>query len=198
MTDLNEIQEFLGIEIADDKRLRDGKKKYNKNRYYYYKDHYYIVELTQGKWMVLDDSVNSRRLLRKHCWRFSNGYAMTEADGSTKSYHQVLLDYEAGMVVDHINRNRFDNRLVNLRITSYQQNNRNRSKRTDNTSGKQGVNKTVDKRYGLSYWTVQIRNNDGKNIQKHFSIKKLGDAEAKRQAIAKRIELEQLYDYDGE
>jgi hypothetical protein len=198
MTDLNEIQEFLGIEIADDKRLKKGKKKYNKNRYYYYKDHYYIVELTQDKWMVLDDSVNSRRLLRKHCWYFNNGYAMTTVDGSLKRYHQILLDYEAGMVADHINRNRFDNRLVNLRITTHRQNNRNRSKRTDNTSGKQGVNKTVDKRYGLSYWTVQIRNNDGKNIQKQFSIKKLGNAEAKRQAIAKRIELEQLYDYDGE
>ena len=41
MATLQEIQDFLDIEIGD-KRLRPGKKYKNKNKYYYYEDQYYI------------------------------------------------------------------------------------------------------------------------------------------------------------
>ena len=44
MTSLINIQNILNIENVD-KPLRDGKKKINKNLYYYYKDQYYIIEL---------------------------------------------------------------------------------------------------------------------------------------------------------
>ena len=47
-----------------DKPLRNGKKKANKNRYYYYKDQYYIIELTKGQWMISEDSTKTRELLR--------------------------------------------------------------------------------------------------------------------------------------
>jgi hypothetical protein len=41
--------------------------------------------------------------------------------------------------IDHINGNRSDNRLINLREATKQQNNRNACKRKDNTSGIKGV-----------------------------------------------------------
>jgi hypothetical protein len=50
---------------------------------------------------------------------------------------------------------------------------------------------------GHDYWRVSIRNNN-KNIQKCFSIAKLGDDEAKRQAIEHRKNLEIKYGYIGD
>lgn len=41
--------------------------------------------------------------------------------------------------VDHINLNRSDDRIVNLRIATHQQNNANRRALVNNTSGKKGV-----------------------------------------------------------
>lgn len=42
-------------------------------------------------------------------------------------------------VVDHINQNTFDNRIINLRIASTTQNAANKPKRRDNSSGITGV-----------------------------------------------------------
>lgn len=54
--------------------------------------------------------------------------------------------------IDHINRNRADNRIENLREVSRTQNNYNHPMRTDNTSGVRGVswNKIKNK------WRVYI------------------------------------------
>ena len=104
MATIEQIQEFLGFEIPEGKTLREGKHKPKKNQYYYYQDHYYIVKLTKGKWMVLDDSPKTRRLLRKHTWYWGTRYASTTVDHKTKTLHQLLIQYDKGLVADHINR----------------------------------------------------------------------------------------------
>ena len=197
MATLNIIESFLNIEIGD-KRLKDGKKIPNKNQYYYYEQAYYIVKLTKDKWMIAEDCQKTRVLLRKHCWSVNDGYASTNVNKSTKQWHQLFFNYEAGLVADHINNRRYDNRIDNIRIVTPGDNNRNRTKRSDNTSGKQGVGRETDKRVNLHYWKVQIQDNTGKTISKRFSIKKLGDAEAKRQAIEYRRQLEVQYGYIGD
>ena len=102
---------------------------------------------------------------------------------------------------DHIDRNSLNNDRTNLQWTTSSGNSRNRTKNSKNTSGKQGVSRWTDKRNGLNcqdYWKALIRDNDHKVISKVFSIKKLGDEEAKRQAIEYRKELEILYGYIGD
>jgi hypothetical protein len=196
MAELNEILEHLNVDLPEGKRLRKGKKHENKNRYYYFRDFCYIVKLTQDKWMILDDSKKSRELLRKHFWCYANGYAVTNVGGTLKSYHRLMLHYEDHLVADHINRCKFDNRSDNLRIVTQKQNMRNKSKRTDNTSGMTGICKC--KNGGYEYWTTYIYNDEGKRIKKLFSIKKLGNKKAKRRAIEQRKEWEEEYGYDGE
>jgi hypothetical protein len=200
MTTLNEIANFLEIEIGD-KRFKDGKKHKHKNRYYFYENQYYIVELTQGKYMICEDSKKTRQLLRLHCWRIrTDGYALTHFGNTTKSWHQLDLKYQKGLVADHLNNNRFDNRHKNLRITTPLGNSRNRTKHSNNVSGKQGVSfksrKQGNKTY--EYWYVQINNNDGKRISKRFSILEHGSDEAKRLAIEWRKQTEIKFDYLGD
>lgn len=58
-----------------------------------------------------------------------------------------------GYMVDHINHIRTDDRLENLRAVSSQDNNRNRSRASNNTSGATGV------RYEAGKWRVRIKIN---------------------------------------
>jgi hypothetical protein len=49
------------------------------------------------------------------------------------------LRVENGYIADHVNHNTLDNRKRNLRICTKEQNSRNRSTQSDNTSGVPGV-----------------------------------------------------------
>lgn len=82
-------------------------------------------------------------VLNNHCWAksTSNGYATTRI-GSTSSAtaQSVIMGCPPdGMVIDHINRNRLDNRKSNLRFTTRKENARNRGTMSNNTSGYTGV-----------------------------------------------------------
>jgi len=198
MTTLNNIEAFLNLEIGD-KKLKDGKKYNNKNQYYYYEQAYYIIKLTNDKWMIAEDCQKTRKLLKKYCWRIDkDGYARTNVDKSTKKWHQLSHQYEDGLVADHINNKKFDNRHDNIRIVTSSDNSRNKTVRSDNTSGKQGVYHYINKRNGLHYWRVNITDNNGKSIYKYFSFKNLGNEEAKRQAIECRKQLEIQFGYIGD
>lgn len=200
--DLQQLLTHLDIDLPENKSLRFGKKRKNKNRYYYFRDDYYLVSLTQGKWTVMENCRKTRELLRLHCWYYHNGYAKTMTrDKELKSFHKLFLEYGDGYVADHINRCRSDNRSENLRVVTYSVNMRNKSKRSTNTSGKQGICKfTLKQKSGKidTYWRVQINNNNGKKISKYFPVSKYGENRAKRLAIMKRKELEILYGYNGD
>ena len=195
MTTIAEIEEYLNVETGD-KKLCVGKHKKNKNQYYYFKDEYYIVKLSQDKWMIASDCKRTRRLLRLYTWIYVRGYTRNRKDGLY--FHREVINTDDDLIAHHVNRKPFDNRVNNLRKVTQVDNMRNKSKYSNNTSGKQGVSRLTYEKSGFEFWKVQIRDNDNKRIQKYFSIKKLGDDEAKRQAIACRQQLEQEYGYLGD
>lgn len=53
--------------------------------------------------------------------------------------HRALAGAAKGQLVDHINQNRLDNRRKNLRVCTRSQNQMNRGKQVNNTSGFKGV-----------------------------------------------------------
>lgn len=82
-------------------------------------------------------------------------------DGKYKSFamHRLLTDAPKGLMVDHVNGNRFDNRKLNLRFATNQQNQQNIHKPARSSSGFRGVgwSKAREK------WKVQVKY-QGKSI----------------------------------
>jgi hypothetical protein len=72
-----------------------------------------------------------------------NGYRYIKINGRQYRAHRLAFLYMTGEFppeqCDHINHNRLDNRWINLRLVSNQENQRNRSMRADNKSGFTGV-----------------------------------------------------------
>lgn len=72
-----------------------------------------------------------------------NGYLLIMVQGRRYKVHRLAWLYMSGewpkLDIDHINRDRTDNRIENLRDVSRKQNLQNASKRSDNTSGHPGV-----------------------------------------------------------
>jgi hypothetical protein len=93
--------------------------------------------------------------------------------------------------VDHINHNKTDNRIENLRWVTKKDNSRNHSMSKRNTSGEQGV--CFGKRGNYSYWIAHWIDNQGKKKSKYFPIKKYGDTQAKKLAIEYRKKMVDKY-----
>ena len=194
MASLEEIQNYLNFDL--NRRLRDGKKQPLKNRYYYYRGKYYIVELSQNKWTILEDCPITRRLLENYIWCVLSNYTATNIDKTTKYFHQLSQNYNIG-VADHINGCKYDNRLQNIRICSQRDNTRNRRLTINNTSEKGGVSIRRDKK-GKCYWRMSITTNDNVRMDKYYSVDIHGYEESKTMAINERKRLETLYGYLGD
>ena len=191
MASLNIIEEFLNIQIGN-KQLKNGKNKENRNQYYYYQNRYYIVSLLNEKWIIMSTNNQTRDILTNQILRNSEGYAQTTINDSTKKLHQLLLVCPNNMVVDHVKRNKFDNRLENLRIVSVHDNNRNKSKPNTNTSGFVGVWKDKNS------WVAFINDDQGKKLRKSFSIKRHGENESLEMAKNQRAIWKQEFGYLGD
>ena len=83
--------------------------------------------------------------------------------------------------IDHINRIRTDNRIANLREVSHKQNQQNKSKRHDNTSGHPGV-----------YWNKQNSKWQAKIAHNYKDIH-LGYFATLEEALSARKAAEKLY-----
>lgn len=67
--------------------------------------------------------------LQKYSFRYEDGkYIKTVKNGKTIYLHQLVRGKQEGMEVDHINRNKLDNRKSNLRIVTSKENSNNKPK----------------------------------------------------------------------
>ena len=115
----------------------------------------------------------------------ASGYCQIEIDGKFYRAGRLACFYMTGSwpecVIDHINGNRSDDRWVNLRSASYQENARNRTACRRNKSGKVGVHKAPKK----GWWSASIGVN-GRGIR-------LGQFRRKADAITARLKAERKY-----
>ncbi len=115
-----------------------------------------------GSYTILYDDIDEP-LIRSYRWHISkssqrNGYltVFTKCSKSGKNLylHRLILNPPSGLLVDHINMDRLDNRRCNLRLASSAQNSYNRPLRRDNASGYKGV--FFDDRNNRQCWLAQI------------------------------------------
>jgi len=83
--------------------------------------------------------------LQQHLWYLgSDGYPQTNITENgrqtTRRLHQMILPKKPGKLIDHINRDKLDNRTRNLRHVTPTENVLNSKIRKNNTSGYRGVN----------------------------------------------------------
>lgn len=113
-------------------------------------------------------------------WMLSkDGYAVcSEKFMKFTSMHRLILGKRDGMMIDHIDGNKLDNRRSNLRFATAAQNQFNRGIGKKNTSGFKGV--SLDKRSGK--WMANIRHSGKKNYLGQFDTKELAAAAYDREA----------------
>ena len=78
----------------------------------------------EGKFVCVDDE----DYLKYHNlkWHLSDtGYAMRRNNHKTERLHRLIMNAPDGMVVDHLNGNKFDCRKANLRVCSQRENAKN-------------------------------------------------------------------------
>ena len=111
-----------------------------------------------GKHTVLFDCDDYENVSRYQWSISSNGYACSGAGKEQIQFHRLVLNAPLGSHVDHINRNKLDNRKSNLRLCSVSQNGYNRPQQSNCQSGYRGV---ALNQYGR--WVANI-NQNGKSI----------------------------------
>lgn len=98
-------------------------------------------------------------------------------------------------LIDHINGDTKDNRLINLKYVDHTENNRNMSKNRAGTSGILGV-RYAERKDGGKLWIANIRPGRGQSRSfKYFHVETHGYEEAKRMAIEWRKSKEVEYGF---
>ena len=117
----------------------------------------------------------------KSVCKAADGYSGMRISGKMVLVHRVIANACEGDVVDHINRNKKDNRIKNLRKTDKSENAFNSKLRSNNKSGVTGVRFRQD----TKRWTAEIKK-DYKKIS-------LGCFATKEEAVQARKKAEVEY-----
>ena len=103
------------------------------------------IQLTQGKVALVSDHQYEELSKYKWCAVF-NGYLWYafRQDGRRPNrrgvyMHKQIMNTPPGMETDHIDGNTLNNQEENLRVCTHAENNRNKGKQSNNTSGYKGV-----------------------------------------------------------
>ena len=96
------------------------------------------IPLSSGGSTIVDDE-DYCRFSHKKLWVNHDGYVMTWEDNTNKLLHRIINCTPKGVVTDHINGNRLDNRRSNLKSVSNLENQTNRYRNQNNRSGCSGV-----------------------------------------------------------
>lgn len=151
------------------------------------------IKLTRGQFALVDDrdyeKISKNKWLASWAKNTESFYAERRASKEEKeggapshlSMHRCIMNAKKGDIIDHINHNTLDNRRCNLRFVTCSQNNMNKRKYSNNSSGFPGVNWSKSAKKWRSY--IQSK---GKQVH-------LGNFDSKDDAIKARKDAEIKY-----
>ena len=139
----------------------------SKRNEYAFAESYVIGKTSDGTEFLIDKEDYEK--VSPYCWcRQKNGYIVTDSPViGMVSLHRFLMNPPAGLVVDHINHDRTDNRKANLRITTVLVNSRNRAKEPVGISAKKSGSNT--------YYSVNIKRQYGGCFKTYEEAKAVRD-----------------------
>lgn len=123
-----------------------------RNIYYVHDDG--TAELHCGNYCILLDGCDVDKA-SNYQWSIGrHGYATSGCGKNQVLLHRIIANAKKDETVDHVNRNKLDNRRINLRICSQQQNSMNKEKMSTGSNPYKGVCFLSDGR-----WQAQINYN---------------------------------------
>lgn len=142
--------------------------------YFYYDPESY----TFLKWKV--DRVGNKVKDKPAGWKTKSGYYEVKIHRRIVKVHRIIYELFYGAIekdyyIDHIDQNKTNNAINNLRSVERNINLRNMPKRKDNTSGVTGVCYFINTKSKTPYWMAYWSDSNGKK-SKYFSVKKYGDS----------------------
>lgn len=129
-----------------------------------------------------------------------NGYYTIRYNNKFYQAHRVVYELcvgkiPEGLVIDHVNQNKLDNNISNLRLVTTAENNKNKSKSSNNKTGTNRLR--IMYKDGLPYcWAVDWIEN-GRTFHKSFSIRKYGNKQAYEKALNVCLDVEQKLTASG-
>ena len=147
-------------------------KKYNRYEFF---DDYGVGYDEKGDFFIFD--LEDYDKIRDYFWSMDDGYARTHDfnnDFKTLKLHRLVTGAKINDIVDHINRERRDNRKSNLRNVTSSQNTFNRGISKNNKSGVTGVHLVKE-----NTWRVSLGSTVYGKRYKSFN-----------EAVVKRLQLE--------
>jgi len=114
----------------------------------------------------------------------ADGYIEIRLDKKLYKAHRLAWLYVYGALpmlnIDHINHNKTDNRIENLRDVTFQKNSQNTKMHKDNKSGKMGVHYSKRDNVWIAYISIKgKRKHLGSSKDKHTAIELRNCAEKK-------------------
>lgn len=167
---------ILPIKIEE---VGENTRKYN--TYYFLRD--YVVGITNNTGTDFLIDYDDYEMVCQYTWNEDDrGYLYTNIKNKKIRMHRLLLaPQQSYQIIDHINHDKLNNRRSNLRIVTNSQNQMNRDKPKQNTSGVKGV-----------YWHKNKKKWQA-NIQIDNKLLYLGIFNSKQDAIMARKEAESKY-----
>jgi len=123
-----------------------------------------LIEELRATFAYHEDGYLIRKKNGKPCGQHANtsdGYADVWVNGRTLLAHRIIYAIAHGAMpagqIDHINGNRMDNRIENLRDVSASENSHNSKRPKNNTSGFPGVSWNIQRQKWMAYICVNNR-----------------------------------------
>jgi organic radical activating enzyme len=180
-----EKNEWFGINLASSNqkilkvsRVRhlSGYTKQFVNKLIFYKDYIGIEVENRKKGMIKEAKVSYKDFHKINNMKFcltNQMYARSIVNGGM--HNLIVGETPKNLVIDHINRDRLDNRSENLRMTSFTVNGYNKGKQSNNTSGVVGVSYDKER----NKWAAHIKLDGNKKFLGRFDS--LEDARLRRE-----------------